>query len=752
MSTPRPKQANSPHMQPSKVKTPESFIGVYPWNAPRPAIGPDERALTRDELHQGQAVLSRLHTLPRFLAAKFRTRFEFLKKNQGLHSAFRYLVLTVERRLWPRIDAINQRHGINQHRALDEFDSFRYLPDMSDASLKKFARRVARQVSQAYEVLSDGYLAEHGPDNSVLFTDTAQHELYGKIAGMSRTFNVRPLYWRKYRKGKLTMRDAFSALSRLCNEEWWERQLKAQRARWREAFLIAIGDVNKDISPYASAQAIRDVRARRLANLDFLKSCEVENTTTGERFDLIDKVMASISNPEIRRMELMSTIAGIERYAGQQGHVGMFVTITTPSKYHPTRIIGKARRVQFNRSWDKEAFTPKDGQRYLVRVWSLMRTAFKDNDLQVYGMRVVEPHHDGTPHWHMMLFCRKEQRQHIIDIMRRYALKEDGGEPGAWENRFDCKHLNKGGAAGYIAKYIAKNIDGYALDGELDKDTGKPLKDTAAAVMAWAATWRIPQFHPIGIPTMGAYRECRRIRDCSLAEQFDEQVEAVRAAADIGDFAAYIGAQGGANVPRDQQTLRVARTVAANLNAYDEEVQKVIGIFSPRYGFSHVFTTRADEWRIVPKAIDVGALPLKSGSAAPRSPVNNCGWADWAPGENRIIEVGNRASDGLSDPLPVLFNWNDSELVASLAAFARAHTPRHRTLQQPIPPSTDIPRTPSARLSMAQRQQLARLQTELQQKGIQTSRQEREALLRGATLRIDGEEIRYQPPDDGWEW
>lgn len=732
---------------------PSHFVGAYPWNAPRPAIGPDERALTREEILQGQAVLSRLHTLPRFLAARFRSRYEYLKKSQGLAAAFRYLVLTVERRLWPRIEAINLRHGVDLRRALDESDGFRHLPDMTDPDLKQFARRIARQVSKNYEWLSDDYLAEHGPDNAVLFTHKAQSHLYGKIAGMCRAFNVRPLHWRKYCRGKLDMRSAFAALVRLCNEEWWERQLKAQRTRWREAFLIAIGQVNKDASPYASKQAIREVYSRRLANLEFLKSCEVENVATGERFDLIDKVMASISNPEIRRMELMSTIAGIERYASEQNDVGMFITLTTPSKYHPTRVIGKARKVQFNRNWDREAFTPKDGQRYLVRVWGLMRTAFKDNDLQVYGMRVVEPHHDGTPHWHMMLFCEKGQRQQIIDIMRRYALKDDGDEPGAQENRFDCKHLNKGGAAGYIAKYIAKNIDGYALDGELDGETGKPLKDAASAVTAWAATWRIPQFHPIGIPTMGAYRECRRIRDCSLADQFDEQVEAVRFAADDGDFAAYMKAQGGANVPRDQQTVRVARTLAANLNSYDEEVQKVVGIFSPRYGAGQVFTTRADEWRIVLKAVDVEVLPLKSGSAASRSPVNNCGSGIGSTEENRHVNPQNQGNTAFSGPPPIPIDWNDEGAVLSLVVAARGQITRRRTLQQNIDPTTATPRSPSARLTMAQRLELTRIQADLQRRGIETSRQEREALVRGATLRVDGEDIRLPSESvDGWGW
>jgi hypothetical protein len=51
--------------------------------------------------------------------------------------------------------------------------------------------------------------------------------------------------------------------------------------------------------------------------------------------------MGSISNLEIHRMELMNTIAGIERYAASVGNVGMFITLTTPSKYPPTRQVGK---------------------------------------------------------------------------------------------------------------------------------------------------------------------------------------------------------------------------------------------------------------------------------------------------------------------------------------------------------------------------------------------------------------------------
>lgn len=114
------------------------------------------------------------------------------------------------------------------------------------------------------------------------------------------------------------------------------------------------------------------------------------------------------------------------------------------------------------------------------------------------------------------------------------------------------------GAVGYIAKYITKNIDGYALDGDVDFETGKPLTEMAAAVTTWVTTWRIPQFQFYKLPSKSVYRKCRRLRSVSVADKLGEIAEQVRKAADEGDFAAYIQAQGGPCTPRNQQNLRVA--------------------------------------------------------------------------------------------------------------------------------------------------------------------------------------------------
>ncbi|HDC4536358.1 TPA: replication endonuclease [Enterobacter asburiae] len=721
----------------------DSFVGAYPWNnVTKEAIGRD-RPLTRAELRQVQGVLNRIDRLPFFLQTLFTSRYNFIRRKKSPLGGLYFLKNTFERKLLPRLERVNELWGMNEIASigfLSERDQYAHLPDMNDKELRKFAARIASQLWSKYEELSDAWAEAYG-GKETLFSDDAQSHLYGQVAGIARAFNITPMFWKKYRKGQMTIRMAFSAISRLIKDEWWVNQLKAQRMRWREALLIAAGEVNKDRSPYASKIAIRDVHARRMANLEYLKSCELENKVTGERIDLISKVMGSISNPEIRRMELMNTIAGIERYAASAGDVGMFITLTTPSKYHPTRQVGKgeSKTVQLNHGWNETAFTPKDGQRYLCRIWSLMRTAFKDNGLEVYGIRVVEPHHDGTPHWHMMLFCKPGQRKAINEIMRRYALKEDGHEKGAAKQRFESRHLNQGGAAGYIAKYIAKNIDGYALDGQLDHDTGKPLKDTAAAVTAWASTWRIPQFKPIGLPTMGAYRELRKLpRGVSIASEFDDRVEAARAAADEGDFERYIIAQGGANMPRDAQAVRVARKVTDEVNEYEEDIERVVGIYAPHLGADRVHVTRTAEWRIVPKVLAVEPLTLKSGSAAPRSPVNNCGKLSGdgdpvmtpTPSEHAAA-VLNLVDDGV-------IAWDDPEVVTALRGVLKHNTPRPNRQQKNGEPLKPHQIAPSARMTKAERAQIPRILFELSQKGITPKRWELQALARGAALVYGG--------------
>ncbi|RFT11878.1 replication endonuclease [Providencia rettgeri] len=633
------------------------MVFPYPWNKPeknnyyKADIDALEKSLTHEQQIHAQAILDEIETLPRILRYRIQKHYEYIIKESGHYKAYEFLRSDFYKRIFPRITAVNSRYELKTKALLTlstrftpEISQFNRLFDLYDKPIKKLAEHISNGFFTLYEAYCDQLTEQNGGDREIIYEDSAQTQIYGALAELSLNLHVTPLYHQSYlkalknrkrRKGKqnLTTHQVISAISRLVNADYWHRKLKAHRTQWIEAIMIANMDVCINRHPYASKQAIRAVQAQRLSNMQYLQGMDIQDVETGERFDLFDKVMASVSNPAIRRMELMAQMAGIERVAKERGDVGMFITLTCPSKYHPTKQRKEKNKetgkddyyAVLNHKWKDEAYTPKDGQRYLVKVWSRIRSAFNDNNINIYGVRVVEPHHDGTPHWHMLLFVDKASRAKAIDIMRKRALKEDGNEAGAQKYRFECKHMNRGGAVGYIAKYIAKNIDGYALDGEIDHETGKDLKSMAAAVTAWASTWRIPQFQFYKLPSKGAYRECRRLpRGVSIADKLGDVAERVRAAADQGKFDEYIMSQGGPCIRRREETIRVAREIG-DVNVYGEEVQKVVGIYHQLKADAPVLKTRERKYQIVKKSdVDVDFNLLKSDSGATRSPVNNC--------------------------------------------------------------------------------------------------------------------------------
>lgn len=103
------------------------------------------------------------------------------------------------------------------------------------------------------------------------------------------------------------------------------------------------------------------------------------------------------------------------------------------------------------------------------------------------------------------------------------------------------------------------------------------------------------------LSTMGAYQDLHKLPRgvVSIADEFGERVEAARAAANEGEFGLYIAAQGRANVPRDSQTVCVARNVTDEVNTYKEDIEGVVGIYAPHLGSELVHITRLAEWRIV---------------------------------------------------------------------------------------------------------------------------------------------------------
>lgn len=436
---------------------------------------------------------------------------------------------------------------------------------------------------------------------------------------------------REHRIEPPTEKDDQQAVLRAMDGAWWRRNLRRAHMRALEAAAIRLGFVSSKAGKYCSDEAAVKRVAQNRRNQDGMRNTKMQNLETGQEFNLADLAAKGMGNNKNRRGEFMLRLAGCDKIYQELDHIGIFVTLTAPGAYHAVMHDTGEPNPKFNDA------TPRETQEYLRQVWTLARAQNARDGLSPYGFRVAEPHHDGCPHWHMVVFMPRAHVETFKANLSLHALAEDGESASAQAKRVTYEELDpkKGSVAAYMAKYIAKNIG----DGKLKEDkNGNTIITKEMRVDAWAAVWGIRQFQPMGMPPVTVYREMRRLPKSSI-KNASESIRAAWAACnreivktdDDGvvqemtkcDFAAYIRAQGGVNMGRDY------------LIAMETEGRQVAG----RYGLQ----LRDCPVGVLCRSSGIGYASIRytwkrSGAAfavalrSPWSPVNNCTAPHWAEG------------------------------------------------------------------------------------------------------------------------
>ena len=405
--------------------------------------------------------------------------------------------------------------------------------------------------------------------------------------------------------------------ARLKCSQWWRRNLRREHGMLFEGQARACGLVSGKRGHYASdATVARRIEQRTNARhlLQFLRA----SNETGAQLPLVEIFRRSESNPAVRRAALSARVAGFELIAKEYGYIALFYTITCPSRMH-ARLDGPGIP---NPRFD--GTTPQQSQRYLCRQFQKVRAKWARLGIQPFGLRICEPHRDGTPHWHLLLYVLPQHAPGLTDVLRHYALEVDPDEPGAHQHRMKVTRIDpaKGSAAGYVMKYISKHLDGHGL--ALDQH-GIAIERAIRRVDAWASTWRIRQFQQIGGPSVGPWRELRRL----LTAVDDVEIEAARVAADTGDWARYFEVQGGPSVRARDMPIHVLRVWSDTPGRYGEPKGYMTrGVIAGR----RTVPTRLHNWEISVdwEALDaacralVTGWPGSAGAFCPWSSVNNC--------------------------------------------------------------------------------------------------------------------------------
>lgn len=214
-------------------------------------------------------------------------------------------------------------------------------------------------------------------------------------------------------------------------------------------------------------------KAKIKAQSAFLDYSYIQDNSTGQQFSLKDCIVSSNHSPQRYYGEIQNCINTLEREATNAELTPVFLTITLPSEFH---MMKTSRNGKLIRNPKYNGIDPKEAVKVLTKMWGKLRhdRSLKElSKMQRMYYRVNEPHKDGTPHTHILLFIPKERIKRVEKAFNRLFNQK--------ANKFE-KHIRS--ATSYIMKYINKTLP-------MSK---KELTKKDEYLNAWYIKYRINRF------------------------------------------------------------------------------------------------------------------------------------------------------------------------------------------------------------------------------------------------------------------
>jgi hypothetical protein len=347
-------------------------------------------------------------------------------------------------------------------------------------------------------------------------------------------------------------------IARLTCPLFWRRQIKKRVLSARENHAAQ----NKRVGARTGSLYIDDFTCQMIEECDRaaserLQATTVVNTQTGETTSLLELAEAAKVG---RVAEIYTMCKGLDTRAKNLGWTWCMTTLKLPGEYHPN---------PENGARNYAGFTFEQMHQRLNRTWHLIRTQARNRGIDIMGLRVSEPHRDGTPHAHIVVYMDPAHRADWEELVEQYA-------PGHQSDFSWCRSSSEGpvaNSASYLLKYVVKAVatDNKHLD-KLTPEQREELRDhiTPRVIMKRRAHgWRAYQFFGIK-SSMTSWRLMRSAADLPLA---NPTARALRSAALQGDAATWLEILNSEHAP----ALRPVWQETGDLGRYGEPILELQG-------------------------------------------------------------------------------------------------------------------------------------------------------------------------------